>query len=55
LWLERIGGTGGQWFVLDMPSAESARELVAVIHAFGVGAKGLDIEVEEVNQKGETK
>jgi len=55
LWLEQIGGTGGRWFVLDRPSAESARELVAVIHAFGIGAKGLDVEPEEGNQKGETK
>lgn len=41
LWLERIGGGGGRWFVLDLPSAETARELVAVIHAFAVGSSGV--------------
>ncbi len=41
LWLERIGGSGSQWFVLDMPSAESARELVAVVYAFAVGSAGV--------------
>ncbi len=41
LWLERIGGGGGRWFVLDRPAAESARELVAVIHAYGQGARGV--------------
>jgi len=41
LWLEKIAGSKARWFVLDMPTAESARELVAVIHAFAVGSRGL--------------
>jgi hypothetical protein len=41
LWLEKIGGGGGRWFVLDRPSAHSARELVAVIHAYAQGARGV--------------
>lgn len=41
-WLEKIGGGGGRWFVLDRPTATSARELVAVIHAFVIGAAGVD-------------
>lgn len=41
LWLEKIGAAGGRWFVLDCPVAESARELVAVIHAYGLGARGV--------------
>jgi hypothetical protein len=41
LWLEKIGGGGGRWFVLDRPAAESARELVAVIHAYAQGARGV--------------
>ncbi len=41
LWLEKIGGGGGRWFVLDRPAAESARELVAVIHAYAVGSAGV--------------
>ena len=39
LWLERIGGGGGRWFVLDRPAAASARELVAVIHAYAKGSQ----------------
>jgi hypothetical protein len=38
LWLERIGGAGGRWFVLDMPTAGTARELVAIIHAYATGS-----------------
>ena len=38
LWLEKIGGGGGRWFVLDRPAAHSARELVAVIHAYAQGS-----------------
>lgn len=41
LWLEKIGGAGGRWFVLDRPAAHSARELVAVIHAYAQGARGV--------------
>jgi hypothetical protein len=41
LWLEKIGGDGARWFVLDRPAAESARELVAVIHAYAQGARGV--------------
>ena len=41
LWIERIGGGGGRWFVLGRPAALSARELVAVIHAYAVGSRGL--------------
>jgi len=40
LWLEKIGGSGARWFVLDMPTAETARELVAVVHAYAVGSRG---------------
>lgn len=40
LWLEKIGG-GGRWLVLDLPTAHTARELVAVIHAYGQGARGV--------------
>lgn len=39
IWLEKIGGAGGVcWFVLDCPTAATARELVAIVHAFGLGA-----------------
>jgi hypothetical protein len=41
IWLEKIGGGGGRWFVLDCPAAESARELVAVIHAYAQGSAGV--------------
>ena len=41
LWLEKIGGGGGRWFVLDRPAAHSARELVGIIHAYASGARGL--------------
>jgi hypothetical protein len=44
LWLEKIGGGGGRWFVLDRPAAESARELVAVIHAYAQGSAGVVTE-----------
>jgi hypothetical protein len=36
-WLEKIGGGGGRWFVCDDPAAATARELVAVIHAYAAG------------------
>ena len=48
LWLENRDGSRGRWFVLDQPSAHTARELVAVIHAFAVGAKGLDFAPKQV-------
>ena len=41
LWLERVGGGGGRWFVLDRPAAGTARELVAVIYAYAQGARGV--------------
>lgn len=41
LWLEKIGGGGVRWFVVGFPAAGSARELVAVIHAYAQGARGL--------------
>lgn len=43
LWLEKIGGAGGRWFVLDRPAAHSARELVAVIHAYAQGSAGVAV------------
>jgi hypothetical protein len=43
-WLERVGGGGGRWFVLDDPAAETARGLVAVIHAYAQGLAGVVIE-----------
>ena len=41
VWLEKIGGGGGRWLVLDLPTAATARELVTVIHAFAVGSSGV--------------
>ena len=41
MWLEKVGGGRARWCVLDLPSAETARELVAVIHAFAVGSAGV--------------
>jgi hypothetical protein len=43
-WLERVGSGGGRWFVLDDPAAETARGLVAVIHAYAQGLAGVVIE-----------
>lgn len=40
IWLEKIGGVGGSFhYVLDCPTAATARELVAIVHAFALGAK----------------
>lgn len=39
IWLEKIGGARGSFhYVLDTPTAATARELVAIVHAFGLGA-----------------
>lgn len=41
VWLEKVGGGGGRWYVLDLPTVKTARELVAVVHAFGLGSRGV--------------
>lgn len=38
VWLERVGGARARWCVLDMPTAPTARELVAIIHAYAAGS-----------------
>jgi hypothetical protein len=39
LWLERVGGGAARWYVVGLPVASSASDLVAVVWAYCQGQR----------------
>ena len=41
IWLARVGGGGGRWFVLGLPATNTLGELVVLVDAFAAGHRGV--------------